>query len=49
MVSLIESHIGRNISVLRSNSGGVYTNDGFDSFCREVHIKKDFILSCNLQ
>jgi transposase InsO family protein len=44
---LIENQTGRKIKVLRSDNGGEYTSNAFDSFCREARIKREFTVPYN--
>jgi transposase InsO family protein len=47
--SLVENQTSRKIKVLRSNNGGKYTSNDFDSFCRKARIKRELTIPYNLQ
>jgi transposase InsO family protein len=47
--ALVENQTSRKIKVLRSNNGGEYTSNDFDSFCRKAGIKRELIVPYNLQ
>jgi transposase InsO family protein len=47
--ALVENQRGRNIKVLRSNNGGEYTSSSFKELCVDSRIKRELIVSYNLQ
>lgn len=47
--ALVENQTGRKIKVLRSDNGGKYTSIDFIDFCAREGIKKELIVSYNLE
>jgi transposase InsO family protein len=47
--ALVENQTGRKIKVLRSDNGGEYTSNDFDSFCKKAGIKRELTVPYNLQ
>lgn len=43
----VENLSGKKIKVLRSNNGGEYTSSGFNDFCKEAGIKREYIVLYN--
>lgn len=46
--AFVENKKGKKIKMLRSDHGGEYTSEEFDTFCREAWIKRKLAVSYNL-
>ena len=47
--ALIENHLERRIKTLRTDNGREYTSNEFESFCKEVGIKRELTTPYNPQ
>ena len=45
--ALVENHTSRKIKIHKSDNGGEYTSNDFDSFCRKLGIKRELIILYN--